>query len=157
MILITQQLEIKPYKPEPVDTRWFKSGSDADANYRIMPLLSSQLDVSGYAGLRKREPELQDNAVKARITILESGAVLASFPLLGALPGHIKPDAFTTWFELDAPAILPEGIFGKEVRIQAGLHLMAPAPGSWVVLFKPQLLRPARYVYKLDENPGIDK
>lgn len=150
MILITQQLDIKPYQPEPVDTRWIKSG-DGDG-YRIMPA-SAKHALPGYAGLRNREPELQETVVTSRITILESGAVLASFPLLGALPGAIMPDAFTTWFQLDFPALLPQGIFGKEVRINAGRHLMAPAPGSWVVLFKPLIFRPERYVYAYDSGP----
>lgn len=149
MILITQQLEIKPYQPEPVDTHWVKSGNEPDANYCIVPTPVRQA-APGYAGRRNRKPELTEDTVKARITMLESGAVLASFPLLSRLPGSIMPDAFTTWFVLDAPALLSAGVFGREVRIHAGRHLMAPAPGSWVVLFKPAVVPHERYVHRFD-------
>ncbi len=128
MIHIRTQPETKPYLPQPTTLAWIKTRVAGAEEYRL-ELAKTHLDIGMNAGWGQE--------ARAKTTLLESGAVLASFPLLGKLPGSIQPDPFTTWFELDAPALLPAGIFGREIEIAAGKHLMAPSLGNWVVFFKP--------------------
>jgi len=130
MINIRIAPETKPYLPQPTTLAWVKTRISGTEEYRLEMIETASANNMN-AGWGKGAE------VCAKLSLLESGAVLASFPLLGKMPGTIQPDLFTTWFLLDAPALVPAGIFGWEIEIAAGRHLMASSLGSWVVFFKP--------------------
>ncbi len=136
MILLRNRPEIQAYLPQPTTTAWIRTKVKGTERYRLEVIdEASAIDMN--AGWRNRELVQNTAFAYAKLSLLESGAVLASFPLLGIMPGSIQADPFTVWFELDAPATVPDGIFGREIEIAAGRHLMAPSLGSWVVFFKP--------------------
>jgi hypothetical protein len=144
MIHIRTPIETKPYLPQATTLAWIKTQISGLEAYRLETVQSlSANNLNAGSG----------QVVSAKTSLLESGAVLASFPLLGKLPGSIQPDPFTTWFELDAPALLPEGIFGLEIEIGAGRHLLASSLGTWVVFFKP--INPVRFGVQHNLAPSI--
>ena len=136
MIHIRQQPQTMPYLQPPVEAHWIKIREGLEEKYRLEAWLPDQ-QLIGHAGWRNGGSERPDKPAHARIALLDSGALLASFPLLGALPGKIQPDAFTVWFMLDAPIWAPAGLFGKEITIPSGRHLMAQALDAWLVFFRP--------------------
>lgn len=133
MIDIRNPPEVHEYQPQPTDAVWVKTCLNGDHAY----LLKSAPTAFKIAGRRKWEPDSSEGAFSATLSLLESGAILASFPLRGPLPGKIEPDPFSVWFFLDAPAIIAAGVFGREIRIAAGRHLMASCLGTWIVFFRP--------------------
>lgn len=140
MIHLLHPPEIRPYLHPPTNTAWVKTSLNGQPVYQLQEV--GAVWASGTnAGLRDRELVQTKGFASAKLALLESGAVLASFPLLGALPGSIESDPFTVWFLLDAPVLVPTGIFGQEIWIEAGRHLMAFSLGSWVVFFKPGLAK----------------
>ncbi len=134
MINIRIAPETKPYLPQPTTLAWTKTRVSGTEEYRLEMIATASAN-NIHAGWGKGA------GVCAKLSLLESGAVLASFPLLGKMPGIIQPDPFTTWFMLDAPALVPCCIFGWDIEIAAGRHLMASSLGSWVVFFKPLNLK----------------
>jgi hypothetical protein len=136
MIRLRQQPETQPYLPQPTTTAWIRTSVKGTERYRLEVIEeASAIDMN--AGRRNRELVPETGFAYAKLSLLESGAVLASFPLLGKMPGVIQSDPYTVWFVLDAPALVPDGIFGREIEIAAGRHLMTSSLGSWVVFFKP--------------------
>ena len=74
---------------------------------------------------------------------MESGAVLASFPIMGMVSGTLQRMLGATWFELATPFKLPAFVFGHDIEIPAGRHPIVFVLENWVVLFRPQnTLRP---------------
>jgi hypothetical protein len=74
---------------------------------------------------------------------MESGAVMASFPVMGMVSGTIRSMLGSAWFELADPLLLPEFVFGHDIEIPSGRHPIVFVLESWVVLFRPQnILRP---------------
>lgn len=136
MIVLKKQPEIRTYLPQPATIAWIKTTVKGSERYRL-EMIDEASAIGRCSGRRNREPVQNTDYARAKISLLESGAVLASFPLLGVMPGSIQTDPFTVWFELDAPATLPDAIFGQKIEIPAGRHLMAPSLGSWIVFFKP--------------------
>lgn len=73
----------------------------------------------------------------AKLTLLETGAVMASFPVMGMVSGTLRGMLGSAWFELSAPLNLPAFVFGKDIEIPAGRHPIIFVLESWVVLFRP--------------------
>lgn len=141
MIDIRVHPESQIYLPQPTTTAWIRTSVKGTERYRLeMIEEASAIDMN--AGWRNRELVPSEGFAYAKLSLLESGAVLASFPLLGKIPGAIQADPYTVWFVLDAPATVPDGIFGREIEIAAGRHLMTASLGSWVVFFKPSSKKP---------------
>lgn len=136
MINIRIQPETKAYLPQATATRWVKTAMDSTEGYKLEVLEEPSAHYLN-AGCWNRELVRSAGIAYAKLSLLESGAVLASFPFLSAMPGVIQADPYTVWFVLDAPALVPAGIFGKEIEIAAGRHIMAPSLGNWVVFFRP--------------------
>lgn len=134
MIHIRKTPEIKSYTPGSSGIAWVKTQIAGRERYELE---SIEHITGGNAGLRNRRSTPSESLAYGKLTLLESGAVLASFPLLGTLPGQVQLDPFSVWFHLDAPAWLPACILGKELEIPAGRHLMTQAIDSWMVFFKP--------------------
>ena len=137
MIRLRTQPETKTYLPQPTTTAWIKTLEKGTERY-ILEVMEEASATDMNAGWRNRGLVQSTSFAYAKLSLLESGAVLASFPLLGMMPGAIKVDPFTVWFVLDVPAIVPDGIFGQEIEIDAGRHLMTSSMGSWIVFFKPK-------------------
>ena len=137
MIHILHQPETKPYLPQPTTTAWVKTTISGAEGYRLEQIEEASA-INMNAGWGNREPVQTRGLIYAKLSLLESGALLASFPLLGTIPGSIQTNPYTVWFVLDAPAIVPAGIFGREIEISAGKHLMASSLGTWVVFFRPR-------------------
>ncbi|MBL7826845.1 MAG: hypothetical protein JNJ57_09460 [Saprospiraceae bacterium] len=131
MIEIRRQPAQLIYEPQTVRTRWFRLNNGQTCMYLIEPI-----EVE-FAGWRNRELSEQQTTAEVRMTLLESGALLASFPFQSKLPGSLLTDPFTVWFQLDAPAIIPEGLLGKAINIAAGKHLTTQSLDSWMVFFRP--------------------
>ena len=75
----------------------------------------------------------------AKLSLLESGAVMASFPVMGMVSGTIRSMLGATSFELASPLNLPRFVFGHEIEIPAGQHPIVFVLESWVVLFRPKI------------------
>ena len=74
----------------------------------------------------------------AKLSLMESGAVMASFPVMGMVSGTIRSLLGASWFELASPLKLPAFVFGHDIEIPAGRHPIVFVLESWVVLFRPQ-------------------
>lgn len=74
----------------------------------------------------------------AKLSLMESGAVMASFPVMGMVSGTIRSLLGATWFELESPLKLPAFVFGYDIEIPSGRHPIVFVLESWVVLFRPQ-------------------
>jgi hypothetical protein len=136
MIHIIKQPETKPYLPPSVKIAWVKIHfNNAD--------IYSLEGVDALPVLKEKEQSIlntaaiPENIPYATLTLLESGAILATFPLLSKLPGSIQADKFTVWFNLDAPAHLPANVLGSALEIAAGKYLMTQSVNEWIVFFKP--------------------
>jgi hypothetical protein len=136
MIHIVHQPETKPYQPHPVKIAWVRLRTNNSEIYRLegVDVLQVLQENDHAAALSSVIPEVHPYAT---LTLLESGALLASFPLLGKLPGSIQADKFTVWFNLDIPAQLPAYVLGSDIEIAAGKYLMTQSLNAWVVFFKP--------------------
>lgn len=77
----------------------------------------------------------------AKLSLMESGAVMASFPVMGMVSGTIRSLLGATWFELAFPLNLPAFVFGHDIEIPAGRHPIVFVLESWVVVFHPQNIR----------------
>jgi hypothetical protein len=139
MIHIQTQPPIQPYRPASVFTSWGKAKLNGNEIYNL-EFVEDALVNEMNTGPRNRWPVRTGAIAFAKLALLESGAVLASFPLLGKLPGIVSPDPYSVWFQLDLPTLIPAGIFGQEIRIDPGRYLMASSMGSWLVFFKPMKL-----------------
>ncbi|MBX2893496.1 MAG: hypothetical protein KF734_21460 [Saprospiraceae bacterium] len=74
---------------------------------------------------------------EAKISILESGAIMASFPKKSISHDMITCMMGTTWINVAAPLTLPAKIFGHVIEIADGYHPAVPVLTNWVVLFRP--------------------
>lgn len=74
----------------------------------------------------------------AKLSLMESGAVMASFPVMGMVSGTLQRMLGATWFELATPLKLPAFVFGHDIEIPAGRHPIVFVLENWVVLFRPQ-------------------
>lgn len=77
------------------------------------------------------------NCAFAKLSLMESGAIMASFPVMGMVSGTIRSMLGASWFELVAPLKLPAFIFGYDIEIPAGRHPIVFVLESWVVMFRP--------------------
>ncbi|MBL7809792.1 MAG: hypothetical protein JNN28_18365 [Saprospiraceae bacterium] len=75
----------------------------------------------------------------AKLTILDSGAIMAFFPLSAMVSVQAKLLMGATWFELAEPLVLPAFVFGFDIEIPAGRHPLVFILESWVVLFRPNI------------------
>jgi hypothetical protein len=73
----------------------------------------------------------------AKLTMLDSGAIMAFFPLNAMVSKQAKMLLGATWFELATPLLLPDFVFGFDIEIPAGRHPLVFVLESWVVLFRP--------------------
>ncbi|HAD13319.1 MAG TPA: hypothetical protein DCF33_12890 [Saprospirales bacterium] len=73
----------------------------------------------------------------AKLSMLDSGAIMAFFPLNAMVAMQAKMLLGANWFELAAPLLLPDFVFGFDLEIPAGRHPMVFVLESWVVLFRP--------------------
>jgi hypothetical protein len=87
--------------------------------------------------LQPSAPGATANCAYAKLSLLESGAVMASFPIMGMVSGTIRSMLGAAWFELAAPLKLPAFVFGYDIEIPAGRHPIVFVLESWVVLFRP--------------------
>lgn len=74
---------------------------------------------------------------EAKISILESGAIMASFPKKSISRDMISCMMGTTWINVAVPLTLPADIFGHVIEIADGYHPAVPVLTNWVVLFRP--------------------
>ncbi len=72
-----------------------------------------------------------------KLSLLESGAIMASFPVMGMASCTIRNMLGATWFELATPLILPAFVFGHDMEIPAGRHPIVFVLENWMVLFAP--------------------
>ena len=73
----------------------------------------------------------------AKLILMESGAIMASFPVMGMVSGTIRSMLGAAWFELATPFEMPAALFGHEIEIPAGRYPLVFVLESWVVLFRP--------------------
>lgn len=137
MIDIRIKPEIHIYQPLPATVSWTRVRDDYGERYQLEPAHNLLKTDTSQPPRGIEGPVWTKHTVLSCITLLESGAILASFPLNGHLPGQIRPDTFSVWFHLDAPLHIQAGVFGKFIRIESGRHLMAQSLDSWMVYFKP--------------------
>jgi len=118
-----------PAKHAPAPpSRWVKTRFSGTEKYELTVL-----------GKAKMEKEATHGFAYAKLSLMESGAVLATFPTMGMVSGTIKNLLGATCFELSAPLKLPASIFGHDIEIAAGQHPIVFVLDSWVVLFRPRL------------------
>lgn len=110
--------------------RWVKTRLEGTEKY--------SLSVMGKADMpQKSESNQTKGCAYAKLSLMESGAVMASFPVMGMVSGTIRSLLGATWFELASPLKLPEFVFGHEIEIAAGRHPIVFVLESWVVMFRP--------------------
>jgi hypothetical protein len=73
----------------------------------------------------------------AKLSLMQSGAIMASFPVMGMVSGTLRSMLGSAWFELASPLKLPAFLFGQDMEIPAGRHPIVFVLESWVVLFRP--------------------
>jgi hypothetical protein len=74
----------------------------------------------------------------AQLSLMESGAIMATFPVMGMVSDTIRSMLGAAWFELATPLQLPAFVFGQDIEIPAGRHPIVFALESWIILFRPQ-------------------
>ncbi|MBN8679761.1 MAG: hypothetical protein J0M29_16155 [Chitinophagales bacterium] len=84
-------------------------------------------------------PDLPEGATcaYAKLTLLDSGAIMAFFPITAMVSAQAKLLLGATWLELATPLVLPDFVFGFDMEIPAGRHPLVFILESWVVLFRP--------------------
>lgn len=84
------------------------------------------------------KPSNNSNCAYAKLLLMESGAILATFPVMGMVSNTIGRMLGANWFELAVPLSLPDFVFGYHIEIPAGRHPLVFVLESWVVLFRPE-------------------
>lgn len=83
----------------------------------------------------------QGRVAYAKISLMDSGAVMASFPLMGMASGAFKALYGARWLVIEKPIALPASVFGREISIAAGEHPLVFVLENWIVLFRPEVER----------------
>jgi hypothetical protein len=110
-------------------SRWVKtliSGSD-----------KCQMTLLGQGDTR---PPQDGGVAYVKLSLMDSGAVMASFPVMGMASGAFKALYGAQWIDLDTPLILPAPVLGQEISIAAGQHPLVFVLENWVVLFRPEFV-----------------
>lgn len=120
-----------PNKTQTPPTAWVKTRLEGADKYSLTVMEKTkhpqQTNSRGSAGY-----------AYAELSLMESGAVMASFPVMGMVSGTIRSMLGAAWFELASPLKLPAFVFGHDIEIPAGRHPIVFVLESWVVLFRPQ-------------------
>lgn len=109
-------------------SRWVKTRFSGTDKYELTVLEKTE-----------NKQETAPGFAYAKLSLMGSGAVLATFPTMGMVSGTIKNLLGTTALELSVPLILPASIFGHDIEIAAGPHPIVFVLESWVVLFRPKV------------------
>jgi hypothetical protein len=114
----------------PMPTAWAKVFSTEDNKYNLRILGPEALSPA---------PEQHKSSVcaYARLSLMESGAVMAFFSVNSMVSDTLRRMFGAIWFELEQPLVLPACVFGREIEIMAGQHPLAYVLENWVVLFRP--------------------
>ncbi|MDX1910430.1 MAG: hypothetical protein SFV22_03035 [Saprospiraceae bacterium] len=114
----------------PLPTAWVKAHLTGEDKYNLTVLAPSVLSP--------KTPKIKTGACAyARLSLMESGAVMAFFPVNSMVSDTIRRMFGATWFELEQPLILPAYVFGRDIEITAGRHPLAYVLENWVVMFRP--------------------
>lgn len=116
---------------QPQPTAWVKTRLEGADKYSLTIMEKSKLP-------RNDHPAASAGCAYARLSLMESGAVMASFPVMGMVSGTIRSLLGAAWFELATPLKLPAFVFGHDIEIPAGRHPIVFILESWVVMFRPQ-------------------
>lgn len=114
-------------KTQTPPTVWVKTRLEGADTYCLTVMEKSKKSVQGASS----------GCAYAKLSLMESGAVMASFPVMGMVSGTIRSMLGATWFELAVPLELPAFVFGFDIEIPAGRHPLVFVLESWVVLFRP--------------------
>ena len=112
-------------------TVWVKTSLEGKDKYHL-----NILERSGPAKKNGGHPAA--GRAYARLSLMESGAVMATFPVMGMVTGTIRHLLGSTTFELATPFQIPEHLFGVAIEIPAGRHPLVFVLENWVVLFRPE-------------------
>ncbi|MBC7774100.1 MAG: hypothetical protein H7246_01575 [Phycisphaerae bacterium] len=117
-------------KMQTQPTAWVKTRLEGADKYSLTIMEKARLPTQA----------TQDSAgcAFAKLSLMESGAVMASFPVMGMVSGTIRSLLGAAWFELSSPLKLPAFVFGYDIEIPAGRHPIVFVLENWVVLFRPQ-------------------
>ena len=118
-------------KTQTPPSTWVKTRLEGTDKYSLTVLAKS-------GSPRKTNTGETAGCAYAKLSLMESGAVMASFPVMGMVSGTIRNMLGSTWFDLALPLKLPEFVFGHDIEIPAGRHPIVFVLESWVVLFRPQ-------------------
>jgi len=110
---------------------WVKTRFEGNDKYNLTIMGKTKL-------LQQAKPLESAGCAFAKLSLMESGAVMASFPVMGMVSGTIRSLLGATSFELGSPLKLPAFVFGYDIEIPAGRHPIVFVLESWVVLFRPQ-------------------
>lgn len=83
-------------------------------------------------------PSQYGSIAYAKLSLMNSGAVMASFPFMGMTSGVFKALYGAQWLALDAPLLLSAHVLGREIWIAEGRHPLVFVLENWVVLFRPK-------------------
>ncbi len=112
-------------------TTWVKTRLEGADKYSLTVMEKTKLP-------QQSNPGESAGCAYAKLSLMESGAVMASFPVMGMVSGTIRSLLGAAWFELASPLKLPAFVFGHDIEIPAGRHPIVFVLESWVVLFRPQ-------------------
>lgn len=73
----------------------------------------------------------------AKLSLMDSGAVMATFPIASMVSCTIRRLLGVSWFELETTLHLPDFVFGHAIEIPSGRHPLVYVLENWVVLFRP--------------------
>lgn len=118
-------------KTQTPPTVWVKTTLEGADKYSLRIMEKSRQ-------AQQTHPSAAAGCAYAKLSLMESGAIMASFPVMGMVSGTIRSMLGAAWFELASPLNLPEFVFGHDIEIPAGRHPIVFVLESWVVLFRPQ-------------------
>ena len=118
-------------KPQTPPTVWVKTRLEGADQYSLTVMEKTKPKTP-------RTSNVSAGCAYAKLSLMESGAVMASFPVMGMVSGTIRSMLGSAWFELATPLQLPASIFGHDIEIPVGRHPLVFVLESWVVLFRPQ-------------------
>lgn len=121
-----------PTQTQKLPTVWVKALLEGEDQYRL-----SILEKTGSAQKARTPPAT--GCAYARLSLMESGAIMATFPLMGMVSGAIRQLLGTTSFDLAEPFQIPASCFGVGIDIPAGKHPLVFVLENWVVLFRPEI------------------
>ncbi len=118
-------------KTQATPSVWVKTRLQGTNTYSLMVVEKTKRPLN-------IQPKEITGCAYAKLSLMESGAVMASFPVMGMVTGTIRSMLGAAWFELAAPLKLPAFVFGHDIEIPAGRHPIVFVIESWVVLLRPQ-------------------